>query len=161
MVENVTEPLITKKKESVVASVKQSTPRKDNFSEMNQSMQMAEPLLEQFKTEKLIDVPPNAELRSFNVNDILGDLDHDDKGNVVVPPADNNGMNYDKNGALTNNKGYLLDPNNKAVIENLNGEQMFPHKEMDERGELPAPFCVEKYNFNPHQLMGDFDYQDR
>jgi hypothetical protein len=31
-----------------------------------------------------IDVPPNAELRTFNENDILGDLDRDEKGNVVV-----------------------------------------------------------------------------
>jgi hypothetical protein len=26
----------------------------------------------------------NPELRKFNVNDILGDLDRDDKGNLVV-----------------------------------------------------------------------------
>jgi hypothetical protein len=37
---------------------------------------------------------------------------------------------------------------------------MFASDEMDERDEVPAPFCVEKYNFNPHQLMGDFDYID-
>jgi hypothetical protein len=27
---------------------------------------------------------------------------------------------------------------------------MFPAVDIDERGEVPAPFCVEKYNFNPH-----------
>lgn len=48
-------------------------------------MSMAEPLVEQFKAEKPIDVPPNADLRTFNVNDILGDVDHDDRGNVVGP----------------------------------------------------------------------------
>ena len=37
---------------------------------------------------------------------------------------------------------------------------MFPAVDIDERGEVPAPFCVEKYNFNPHQIMGDFDYVD-
>lgn len=52
---------------------------------MNQSMQMAEPLLDVFKNEKVIDCPPDANLRTFNVNDILGDLDHDQNGNVVVP----------------------------------------------------------------------------
>ena len=31
---------------------------------------------------------------------------------------------------------------------------------MDERGEVPAPFCIERFNFNPHDLMGDFDYVD-
>lgn len=67
------------------------TPKKDNYSEMNQSMSMAEPLVEQFKNEKLIDVPPNADLRSFNVNDILGDVDHDERGNIVGPAQGDNG----------------------------------------------------------------------
>lgn len=31
-----------------------------------------------------IDIPPDAALRTFNENDILGDFDRDDKGNVVV-----------------------------------------------------------------------------
>jgi len=35
---------------------------------------------------------------------------------------------------------------------------MFSSSELDERGEVPAPFCIEKYNFNPHNIMGDFDY---
>jgi hypothetical protein len=32
-----------------------------------------------------VDAPPQAGLRSFNENDIFGDLDRDLKGNVVVP----------------------------------------------------------------------------
>jgi len=100
-------------------------------------------------------------LRTFNVNDILGDLDHDEKGNVVVPPADNGGNHYDKSGALTNRRGYLLDPSSGDVLENLNGETMFPKKDMDERDEVPGSFAFEKYNFNPHQLMGDFDFENQ
>ena len=34
---------------------------------------------------------------------------------------------------------------------------MFPNDDLDERGEVPAPFCIEKHNFNPHNLLGDFD----
>ena len=34
---------------------------------------------------------------------------------------------------------------------------MFDSKDMDDRGEVPAPFCVEKYNFNPHNIRGDLD----
>jgi len=37
---------------------------------------------------------------------------------------------------------------------------MFTPHDVDERGEVPAPFSLEKYNFNPHQIMGDFDYID-
>jgi len=32
---------------------------------------------------------------------------------------------------------------------------------LDDRGEVPAPFNFEKHNFNPHHVMGDFDYHDQ
>jgi hypothetical protein len=35
---------------------------------------------------------------------------------------------------------------------------MFDKKDIDEKGEGPAPFNLEKHNFNPHQTRGDFDY---
>lgn len=57
----------------------------DAQSEMNQSVHLADQLLSSFKQfEGKIDVPPSAELRTFNENDILGDFDRDEKGNVVV-----------------------------------------------------------------------------
>lgn len=31
---------------------------------------------------------------------------------------------------------------------------------MGEDGEIPNPFCMERHNFNPHNLMGDFDYKN-
>jgi hypothetical protein len=50
---------------------------------------------------------------------------------------------------LTNKRGYLLSETG-AIIENLNGEQMFAKSEIDERDELPGCFGIEKFNFNPH-----------
>ena len=47
--------------------------------------------------------PPDAELRTFNENDILGDFDRDDKGNIIVFG------NKDKQKNLVNEKGYLVD----------------------------------------------------
>ena len=35
---------------------------------------------------------------------------------------------------------------------------MFPKKDLDERGEVPAPFNFEKHNFNPHSCRGDFEF---
>ena len=35
---------------------------------------------------------------------------------------------------------------------------MFDKKDIDERGEVPAPYCVEKYNFNPFTIRGDFEF---
>ena len=37
---------------------------------------------------------------------------------------------------------------------------MFKKEELDARGEIPAPFCFERFNFNPHNLMGDFDFSN-
>jgi len=35
---------------------------------------------------------------------------------------------------------------------------MFSITDLDEKGEVPAPFNVEKHNFNPHSIRGEFDY---
>ncbi len=44
------------------------------------------------------------------------------------------------------------------LVNNLDGSTMFPKDQLDERGEVPAPFNLEKYNFNPHHVRGDFDF---
>ena len=86
-------------------------------------------------------------------------MDRDEKGNFVVL-EDKNARKHDKNRKPVNQRGYLLDPRSNDVIENMTSQPMFAEDELDERGEVPAPFCVEKYNFNPHNILGDFDYQD-
>ena len=58
---------------------------RDEFEALNQSIQMADTIINnfnQFSTK--IDAPPKADLRTFNENDILGDLERDEKGNVIV-----------------------------------------------------------------------------
>lgn len=107
-----------------------------------------------------IQIPPNAEARNFNENDIIGDLERDDKGNVIVLEAQD-GAFKDAKDRPTNQRGYLIDPKNNDVVENRNLKKMFSAAEMDERGEVPAPFCVEKYNFNPHDIMGNFDWDPK
>ena len=94
-------------------------------------------------------MPPNAESRRFNECDIIGDLERDEKGNVLAQ-QDANGNFKDKQGKPTNERGYLTNPATGDVINNLNGDKMFDKKDLDEKGELPAPFNVEKHNFNPH-----------
>ena len=66
------------------ASVPVQAPPRDNYSELDRSINLADTLMSQFNQQKAIDVPPRADLRTFNVNDILGDLDRDNRGNVVV-----------------------------------------------------------------------------
>ena len=46
---------------------------------------MAEESLQDFtKKEPEVQVPPDSNKRTFNENDILGDFDRDEKGNVIV-----------------------------------------------------------------------------
>lgn len=35
---------------------------------------------------------------------------------------------------------------------------MFRQSELTEDGELPLPYRFEKFNFNPHEILGYFDY---
>ena len=105
-----------------------------------------------------VEMPPNADNRTFNVNDILGELDRDNRGNIIVL-EDNQGYNVDKTGQLTNIRGYLTNPLSGEILENHTNQKMFDAADIDDKGEVPAPFCIEKFNFNPHDLMGDLDFQ--
>jgi len=47
------------------------------LTEANETIKMADTLFHKFTGDKAIDVPPKAELRTFNENDIMGELDRD------------------------------------------------------------------------------------
>jgi hypothetical protein len=76
------------------------------------------------KPQTDLDVPPSAQLRTFNENDVLGDLDLDDKGNLVIQ-ENRNGTAYDKQGNPVNPRGYCIDPNNGDIIEPISKQMMF------------------------------------
>lgn len=110
-----------------------------------------------FSAKDAIECPPNANSRRFNECDIIGDLERDEKGNVVAGEADANGKHKDRGGNETNQRGYLTNAKGD-VVNNLDGGKMFDKNDLDERGEVPPPFNVEKHNFNPLRCRGDFDY---
>jgi len=41
------------------------------------------------------------------------------------------------------------------------GTRVFEADQMDGKGGLPAPFNLEKFNFNPFELQGSFSFQDK
>ena len=106
-------------------------------------------------SRRQVQAPPDAAKRTFNEHDILGDFDRDEKGSVVVL-QDEEGRLVDKQGRPVNERGYLLHPSTGDIIENQSQQKMFDRADVDERGEVPAPFCVEKFNFNPFDLRGNF-----
>ena len=57
-------------------------------------------------------------------------------------------MLKDKLGKWINKKGYLIDFMTGDIVEIQQGKMMFMNDDVDERGEIPGPFCVEMYNFN-------------
>lgn len=59
-------------------------------------------------------------MRLFNEHDCLGDVDRDEKANVIVY-EDKNGRKHDKKRKPTNQRGYLIDAKSGDVIENING----------------------------------------
>lgn len=130
----------------------------DEDEALEQEIVMSQELIQDFNKKHPVQVPPNAEDRTFNVNDILGDLDRDDRGNIIVL-QDSQGNNLDKAGNPTNIRGYLTDPRTGDILENYSKSKMFDAHDMDEKGEVPAPFCLEKFNFNPHDLLGNLDFQ--
>lgn len=98
----------------------------------------------------------NLEKRKFNVNDIMGDFDRDERGHPLIL-QDNKGELVDKDGKRVNEKGYIVDPKTGDVLDREKGRKVFSSEELDERGELPPPFNLERYNFNGHDVRGHFD----
>jgi len=74
--------------------------------------------LHQKQDKQLITIPPNSDLRDFNEYDIIGDLDRDEKGNLVIL-EDKNGRRHDKQRNPVNQRGYLMDPKTNNIVENI------------------------------------------
>jgi hypothetical protein len=64
-----------------------------------------------------------------------------------------------------NKKGYLIDQLTGNVRSRYTFDVVFQYSELigvgDEKIELPLPYRLERHNFNPHQIMGNFDYYDK
>ncbi len=62
------------------------------------------------------------------------------------------GSYVDNKGRQVNQKGYLIDKNGDIV--NHLGELVFEKEEMQPNGELPLAFAIERFNFNPFDILG-------
>lgn len=102
------------------------------------------------------------ERRDFNEIDILGNLFRDEKGNVVVPNDEKTGSkrSFDRDSRPINHYGHLIDLETGDIIHRVTGTKVFARNDLDERGNIPMPFAIEKYNFNPFDLLGTFFYDD-
>ena len=104
--------------------------------------------------------PPNPENRNFNENDILGSFDRDERGNLVLL-ENSKGQIVDKNGNLVNERGFLIDKVSGDVVDKDKRKSMFKAEDLDEQGDIPAPFNLERFNFNPLELLGNLDFNPK
>jgi hypothetical protein len=99
--------------------------------------------------------------RTFNVFEVLGNFELDKDGCIIDRERTiltNNFLDYD--GLLVNEKGYLINEVTGAIRSKYTYEDLFMPEtgSIDDLGELPMPFKLEKFNFNPHEITGCFDY---
>lgn len=66
---------------------------------------------------------------------------------------------HDKKGRAINQYGYLIDEQGN-IAHNMTGQMVFPAADLDERGNIPMPYAIEKFNFNPFDFLGTFFYDD-
>lgn len=66
----------------------------------------------------------------------------------------------DLDGYPINMYGHLIDPSTGNIIHNRTGAVVFKQNDLDEKGYIPMPDSIEKFNFNPFDLLGTFFFDD-
>ena len=129
---------------------------------------------------EMLDCPVDPWKRNFNVNDIYGDFAYDQFGKPIIlkdSPFKYNDkakrpvhvgdfhldeydttLFVDRNDVTVNAHGYMLDDIGDGNVINKEGNRLFSSKLLTpEDGELPLPLSIEKWGFNPFDILAFFD----
>lgn len=150
----------TRKKQLTAAkqgdqSAKRTEDMRKEIDEMSKQFEEGQPDSDD-EDGKRVENMRDAEKRRFNVNDILGEFDRDERGHPLIL-QDKQGELIDKDGRRVNEKGYLVDPRTGDILDKEQRRKIFSASELNDNGELPPPFNLERYNFNAHDVRGHFD----
>jgi hypothetical protein len=99
--------------------------------------------------------------RTFNINEVIGNFPRDKTGRIINRKEIINKRNFrDFDGLLVNEKGYLINEASGAIRSRYTYEDVMigNYGNLKDIGELPMPYRLEKFNFNPHRILGSFDY---
>jgi hypothetical protein len=101
--------------------------------------------------------------RTFNVNEILGNFPREWTGRITNRDHVLRKSHFkDLDGQIVNDRGYLINEDGD-IISKYTYETVFKRHELlgKNKSEIPLPYRMEKYNFNPHECIGNFDYNDK
>jgi hypothetical protein len=85
--------------------------------------------------------------------DLLGVLDKDRKGNIIIRRDPKTGKMVDKLGKLITAKGYLCDDDGNII--NNEGKMLFEKDTLTKDGEIPKLFSFLKFNID--EVKGDYE----
>jgi hypothetical protein len=84
------------------------------------------------------EIPKIFPFSKFNVDNITGEFECDDKGDPILDQKDAQENLVDKKGRKINEKGYLIDEEKNIV--NKKGKFMFDNKVLEPTGDIPKLF---------------------
>jgi hypothetical protein len=90
--------------------------------------------------------------KKYDIKDIMGELDKDRNGNMIIRRDKDNQM-VDKRGRRVNNKGYLIDDMGNVI--NNEGKIMFERFTLSADNEIPKLFPFLKFNID--DIKGDYE----
>ena len=102
--------------------------------------------------------------RTFNENEVIGNFPRDVHGRIINRKEivlQRNFRDYD--GQLVNERGYLINELSGAIRSRYTYEDLLigEYSDLGDLGELPMPYRIERFNFNPHKIMGSFDFDPK
>ena len=102
--------------------------------------------------------------RTFNENEVMGNFERDLNGRIKNLKEIIMKRNYrDLDGQLVNEKGYLINEMSGAIRSRYTYEDILigEYGSVKDLGELPQPYRLERHNFNPHKILGSFDWDEK
>ena len=97
--------------------------------------------------------------REFNENEIIGTMERNQLGLPVSMREDSKGNYVDSKGRKINVKGYLLDK--RGHIVDQSNKLMFRKHQLTNDGELPVPASIDRFNFIPFKITGNFQVKPK